>query len=169
MEIVYHIIAVVTIGSKDRIEIEGIHAEVGQVVEPLLDACQVTAKELDQLGRVAVRQRRLAPADSSGRLAAVLEFAVANVVPRIAVGKAIGEDLVKDAVADPGRRIIIGQHLKIVGVGRRVAMQPRAVVPPNTVGSEQQEAVAGRWHGQAYLGVPPSAGRTGLAGLHRSQ
>ena len=81
--VVVRVIAVVGRRLKDRREIDGVDAQVGQVVEVLDDADQVAPL-------IAVVSRRCAPLVEVARLG-----------HRHAPREAIGKDLVEDRVANP--------------------------------------------------------------------
>ena len=78
------VVAVVRGGGEDRVEVEGVHAEVLQVVELLGDAEEV------------------APLEAVGGRRGVPGLEVRGPGEALAPREAVGEDLVEDGVADPG-------------------------------------------------------------------
>ena len=87
LEIVVGVIAMVRPGAEDRVEIDRVDPQVGQVVQMLDYTQQITAL-------VAVTGGRRAPRLQVGCLGHAVRL-----------GKAIGEDLIKDSVPNPVGRL----------------------------------------------------------------
>ncbi len=157
--VVDRVVAVIGPRFEDRIEVDGVHAEVGQVVELSFDARKVAAEELDH-GR-CTRARRLVPGAPAGRVAAVGPGAVLDVVRWVAIREAVGEDLVEDAVGQPRRRVEPGNEPEVLAVRRSGTMEARSVEPERPVPRAYEESVPGRRHGEPDGDLPPAAGRPG--------
>ncbi len=82
--IIYRVVAVVGRREKDRVEVNGIYAQVEQIIQALADALQVTAVKTARGG------------------AAVPGLDDRGIVGGVSIVKTIGENLVENRVRDPG-------------------------------------------------------------------
>jgi len=108
--VVGHIVLVIRKRREHRVEVEGAHAEALQVIEALPDALQVPAIE-HQREDLVLRWKRF-PGVGARPMSPVLVLVRARSAGRIAVGEAVGEDLVEHRRAQPGRRRSVGQEPK---------------------------------------------------------
>jgi len=140
------IVAVVGARLEDRVEVDGGHAQVFEIVQLLDDPGQVAAEEVAvivarparRLGHAAI-DRRLVPrlVEEQRQVAVEHIRAVRWIVGRVAVAEAIGENLVDHGVAHPARgverRIVDRDLVTEVGAGRvdgaRAALVGRIVQP----------------------------------------
>ena len=154
--VVDRVVPVVRAGVEDRVQVDGVDAEVDEVVEMRLEPERSPPK--NSTSADASRRGGSSHAGMARGMAAVRPGAVLHVVRRVAVGEPIGEDLVEDPVGEPGRRVEPGHQPEVVVVGRRRPMQSGAIEPPVPVGRHDQESVADRRHRQADSRLPPPAG-----------
>src|SRR5262249_44246099 len=90
---------------EDRVQIEGVNAEVFEVIELLLDALEVTAVEAGI--HVPLVKRLAGPGFEirGSEPVATPRARRRGIVAGVTVAKALGEDLVPDGVASPLRRV----------------------------------------------------------------
>src|SRR5712692_8448351 len=100
------------------------------------DPPQVAAEEFDR-----ARPRDLAPGPRNDRLAITCIFAISNIVGRIAIGKALRKNLVKNAVTHPCWRVIVRENAKIRRVCRRVAHHPGGSKPPVALVCQEKKTI----------------------------
>ena len=99
LEVVVGVIAMVRARAEDRVEIDGVDPQVGQVIQPLDHAQQIAAL-------VGVAGGRGAPRLQVGRLGHVVRL-----------GKAIGRDLIEDSVPNPVGCLNRGHRMTPVLIG----------------------------------------------------
>ena len=157
-QVVGRVVAVVARRLEDRVEVDHRDAQALEVAELLADAVERAAVEIPArdalvgLGDALVRDGGVPILDERAldAVLVLLKRRVSELVPALAAGKAIGEDLVDDAVLVPIRlrraRLINGELER-----RRVAVREgalaggpagaRAVAPDSPVGRLDVEAV----------------------------
>ncbi len=167
MIVVGHVILVVRQGRENRIQVEGIDAQVGQIAQARLDAGQVAAVK-DQREELIGRWRRT-PRVGGRAMAAVFVLLRPRVGGGIAIGEAVGEDLVEDRFHWPARWIIVGQNAEVGVVERDVGRRAGRAVVPQAVGRLDDEAVVSQRLVEEQVCLPPLAGRFGRACLHGRQ
>ena len=150
--VIHYIVFMVGKGGEDRVQVEGIDAQVSQVIQMLGDARQIAAVKNDT--GVLILRRGAAPGQGLRTLTAVLIIFRARVVGGVAIGKAVREDLVKNALLHPGRRVVTGQDLKIGLIQRLKGGGAGRGVPPDAIRRLQQEAVMGGRHADRQVDCP---------------
>ncbi len=140
--VVHHIILMVAECSEDRRQVEGVDAQVGQVIKVLGDARQVAAVENDPVVLIGIRLDT--PGQGVRPVPSVFILIWLRVGGGIAVGKAVRENLVEDALQHPGRRIVAGEDLEVGRVQRIVIRCAGRGVPPQAVRRLEEEAVVGQ-------------------------
>ncbi len=167
--IVHNVITMIAISRKDRVEVNGVHAQVCQIIEALLHTLQVAAVKLDH--RCGPAALRLTPFTRQRTHATIFKFICAHVACRVAIRKTIREDLIEDTVTHPRRSRVLCQQTKIFSIRRDMRMRAGAVVPPDAIRSENQKAIGRDGHTQLEAGSPPTTRGCGwsLFSLHLSK
>src|SRR6266699_3291834 len=125
---------------------------------------QVAAEEFD---RACIRY--FAPGPRNDRLAITRIFVIADIVGRIAIGKALWKNLVKDGVVYPCWRMVVRKDAKIRGVRRRIAHHAGGSKPPVALGCQEKKAVVVCHHTDVDIPFPPARGRVFRGQPQRSQ
>ncbi len=112
--IVGHVILMIGAGVKDWIQVDSRNAEIGQIIQMRLDTRQITT--IEDHRRMKIRLRFGSPGICFGVLTSIFELGRLWVVVWVAIGKPVGEYLVKDRRGQPLHRLITGQDAKICHV-----------------------------------------------------
>ncbi len=156
--IIYRVIFMVAGRGEDRREIEGIDAQILQVIQVLDNPPQVAAEKFDP-ARLAKWTRYLAPGPRDDRLTITCILAITDIVGGIAIGKALGKNLVKDAVAHPQGRMVVSKYTEIRRVRRRIPHHPSGSKPPVALVCQKKKAVVVSHHPDLDIPLPPARGR----------
>ncbi len=114
-------------------------------------------------------RRRLAPGIGSRAIAANLELLGSGIAAGIPVGKAIGEDLIEDALLHPRRWRVIGEKAEIGNVQRQLTHWAGSRQMPEAIVSFQDKTVVDDGLVDEKLALPPLYGRAESGALQWSK
>src|SRR5437763_3565865 len=158
--IIGYVILMVTGRCKNRGEVEGRDPKVHKVIQPLLNALEITAEKLTA-ARFSMGSRAFSPGAGNHRLSVTVILPCAHIIGGIAIVETIREDLVKDALLHPVRCVVIGQDFEIAGISWSMACNAAIEIPVSTIRSQEKKAVVGTRHAKFQLKLPPARDSTG--------
>src|SRR5579875_669487 len=121
------------------------------------NSLQVTAEEFDST-HAALLVWKLTPEPGYDRLTITEIFAITDIIGGVSIGKAVGENLVKDGVMHPGGGLIARKEAKIAGIRWCIAQHSGGSEPPVAFTCQEQKAIVVLQHLDLDLTFPPASG-----------